>query len=112
MTLPPGTLGYKWAPRGTGTLDDYEVRFQAPDGYAVGTSGRYDPGSGEYQAVGIAAFGLFIGKGYQNEETDAGDVHVKAVFTAAGRPCADLLLRTAVDVIGFYGERMGVRASE
>jgi hypothetical protein len=89
---------------GFGTLDDYEVRFQAPDGYAVGTSGRYDLRSGAYRAEGIFAFGLFS-KGYQSAEADAGDVHVKAVFTAAGTPCAELLVRTAVDVIGFYPQR-------
>jgi tetratricopeptide (TPR) repeat protein len=92
---------------GFGTLDDYEVRIQSPDGYGVGTSGRYDPRSGEYRAEGIRVFGLFIGKGYQSEEADAGDVNVRAVFTAAGRSCAELLLRTAVDVIGFYRQQFG-----
>ena len=92
---------------GFGTLDDYEVRFQAPEGYAVGTSGRLDPSSGEYRAEGTREFGLFIGKGYESAEADAGDVRVRAVFTAAGRPCAELLLRTAVDVVGFYRERFG-----
>ena len=92
---------------GFGTLDDYEVRFQAPDGYAVGASGRLDSSSGEYRAEGARVFGLFIGKGYETAEADAGDVHVRAVFTAAGRPCAELLLRTAVDVIGFYRQQFG-----
>jgi hypothetical protein len=91
----------------SGTLDDYEVGFHAPDGYAVGTSGRFDPGSGEYRAERVAEFGLFIGKGYESAEADAGDVHVRAVFTPAGRPCAELLLRTAIDVVGFYRERFG-----
>ena len=64
---------------GFGTLDDYEVRFHAPDGYAVGTSGRYDPSSGEFRAEGITEFGLFIGKGYQSEEADAGDEQLAAI---------------------------------
>jgi hypothetical protein len=93
---------------GFGTLDDYEVHLQAPDGYAVGTSGRYDAGSGAYRAENIGAFGLFIGKGYDSAETDAGDVRIRAVFTATGRPCAELLLKTAVDVIGFYREQFGL----
>lgn len=92
---------------GFGTLDDYEVRLQAPDGYAVGTSGRYDAGSGAYRAENIGTFGLFIGKGYESAETDAGDVRVRTVFTAAGRSCAGLLLKTAVDVIGFYRDQFG-----
>jgi len=92
---------------GFGNLDDYEVRLQVPDGYAVATSGRYDPGSGVYRAERIGAFGLFIGKGYESAEADAGDVRVRAVFTAKGRPCAELLLKTAVDVIGFYRQQFG-----
>ena len=56
---------------------------------------------------GVRVFGLFIGKGYQSAEADAGDVRVRAVFTPAGRPCAELLLRTAVDVIGFYRQQFG-----
>lgn len=52
-------------------------------------------------------FGLFVGKGYETAEADAGDVHIRAVFTAAGRPCAELLLKTAVDVINFYRQQFG-----
>jgi len=92
---------------GFGTLDDYDVRLQVPDGYAVATSGQYDPRAGKYVAKGVREFGLFIGKGYESAEADAGDVHVRAVFTAAGRPCAELLLKTAVDVIGFYRQQFG-----
>jgi len=92
---------------GFGTLDDYEVHLQVPDGYAVATSGRYDPSAGKYLAEGVRMFGLFIGKGYETAEADAGDVHVRAVFTSAGRPCAELLLKTAVDVIGFYRQQFG-----
>jgi len=93
---------------GFGTLDDYEVRLQVPDGYAVGTSGRFDPHSGTYRGENIRAFGLFIGKGYESAEADAGDVRVRAVFTAKGRPCAELVMKTAVDVIGFYRQQFGV----
>lgn len=92
---------------GFGTLDDYEVRFQVPDGYAVATSGLYDPRAGAYRAEGVRMFGLFIGKGYESAEADAGDVHVRALFSAASRPCAELLLKTAVDVIGFYRRQFG-----
>jgi tetratricopeptide (TPR) repeat protein len=92
---------------GFGTLDDYEVRLRIPDGYTVGTSGRYDSRAGLYRAEGARRFGLFIGKGYESAEADAGDVDVRAVFTAAGRPCAELLLKTAVDVIGFYRHQFG-----
>jgi tetratricopeptide (TPR) repeat protein len=92
---------------GFGTLDDYEVRLHVPEGYAAATSGRYDTRTGTYRAESARGFGLFIGKGYESAEADAGDVHVRAVFTAAGRPCAELLVKTAVDVIGFYRQQFG-----
>ncbi len=113
FTLDPHTgneLAASLSPRlwwGFGTLDDYEVRLQVPDGYTVATSGRYDSRAGVYKGEGIREFGLFIGKGYESAEADAGDVRVRAIFTAKGRPCAELLLKTAVDVIGFYRQQFG-----
>ena len=92
---------------GFGTLDDYDVRLQVPEGYTVATSGRYDSKASLYKAQGIREFGLFIGKGYESAEADAGDVHVHAAFTAKGRPCAELLVKTAADVIGFYRQQFG-----
>lgn len=93
---------------GFGTLDDYEVRLQVPEGFAVATSGRYDAGTGVHRGTGLRTFGLFIGKGYESAEADAGDVRVRAVFTREGRPCAELLLKSAVDVIDFYRQRFGM----
>jgi tetratricopeptide (TPR) repeat protein len=93
---------------GFGTLDDYEVRVAAPDGYTWATSGRYDAGKRAYVSESARDFGAFVGKGYLSAEADAGGVQVRAVFTSQGRPCAELLLKTAVDVIGFYRERFGV----
>lgn len=93
---------------GFGTLDDYEVRLHVPEGYTVATSGRFDAGAGVYRGAALRTFGLFVGKGYESAEADAGDVRVRAVFKKEGRPCAELLLKTAVDVVGFYRERFGV----
>jgi len=92
---------------GFGTLDDYELRLQVPEGYTLATSGRYDSRSGLYIGEGIREFGMFIGKGYESAEADAGDVRVRAVFTKKGRPCAELLLKTAVDAISFYRQQFG-----
>jgi hypothetical protein len=93
---------------GFGTLDEYEVRLHVPEGYAAATSGRFDARTGTYRVEGARAFGLFIGKGYESAEADAGNVHVRAVFTTAGRPCAELLVKTAVDVVGFYRQQFGI----
>jgi hypothetical protein len=93
---------------GFGTLDDYEVRLAAPDGYVWASSGRYDPGKRAYIAERARSFGAFLGKGYESAEADGGGVQVRAVFTPQGRTCAELLLKTAVDAIGFYRERFGM----
>src|SRR5262249_15787202 len=50
---------------GFGTLDDYEVKLRVPEGYAVGTSGRFDAAHGVWRADRVRVFGLFIGKGYE-----------------------------------------------
>jgi hypothetical protein len=92
---------------GFGTLDNYEVRLSAPDGYVWGASGRWDAARRAYVAERARTFGAFLGKGYQTAEADTGGVQVRAVFTPKGRPCAELLLKTAVDAIGFYRERFG-----
>jgi len=92
---------------GFGTLDDYEVRLAAPEGFVWAVSGPWDAAKRAYTASGVRVFGAFLGKGYESAEADAGGVRVRAVFTTAGRPCAELLLKTAVDVIGFYRERFG-----
>ena len=93
---------------GFGTHDDYEVEVRVPEGYAFATSGRHDPASGRLVANGVRTFGLFVGKGYETAEADAGGVLVRTVFTRAGRACAERLLRSAVDAIGFYRERFGL----
>jgi hypothetical protein len=93
---------------GFGTLDNYEVRLVAPDGYVWAASGRYDTGKRAFIADQIRTFGAFLGKGYESAEADAGVVQVRAVFTPQGRRCAELLLETAVDAIAFYGERFGM----
>lgn len=92
---------------GQGTLDEYEVRLSAPDGYVWGASGRYDPAKRAYIAERARAFGAFLGQGYESAEASAAGVQVRAVFTPQGRPCAELLLKTAVSAIEFYHRRFG-----
>jgi hypothetical protein len=92
---------------GSGTLDSYEVRLRAPEGFIWAASGRYDGHRRTYVAERARAFGAFLGKGYESFEADAGGVQVRAVFTPKGRQCAELLLATAVDAVGFYRERLG-----
>jgi hypothetical protein len=92
---------------GFGTHDDYEVAVHVPPGYTVATSGRQESSS-EYRARDVRTFGLFIGRDYGDTAIDVDGVHIRAVFTAAGRPCADLLLKTAADAVRYYCQRLGL----
>ena len=99
-----------WHPRlwwGFPTHDDYEVKIQAPSGYALATSGRLDEESGYYREEGVRSFGLFLGKDHQVIESNAGDVLVRCLVTPQREECARFLLTTAVDVINFYRQRFG-----
>lgn len=108
----PGLLWQDWYPQlwwGFGTHDDYAVRIRVPEGWGVATSGVWDPASGIWNGTDIRNFGawIFDKKQYVEEHAQAGDVAVTAVHTVAGAKCTQLVLQTAVDVIGFYRQRFG-----
>lgn len=99
-----------WFPRlwwGFRTHDDFDVKVEAPSGYSLATSGRLDARSGKYHADHVATFGLFLGRGLQVAEANAGDVLVRCLFSERGEHCARVVLKTAVDAINFYRERFG-----
>ncbi|MBN2132241.1 MAG: hypothetical protein JW741_22260 [Sedimentisphaerales bacterium] len=92
---------------GMPTQDDYELKLDAPDGYAVVTSGRLDPETGSYRARSIPSFGLVLLKGHEVLEDRTGDVVVRCLYKPEDVKCAKLLLETAVDVIDFYRDWLG-----
>ncbi|MHC4120727.1 MAG: hypothetical protein ACYSWO_24815 [Planctomycetota bacterium] len=92
---------------GVDTHDDYQVKLDVPDGYAVATSGRFDRQTGCYHAEAIRSFGFFLGKGYKVLEDQAQDVAVRCLYRLEDRKCAELLQETAIDVINFYREWLG-----
>ncbi len=99
-----------WHPRvwwGFSTCDDYEVKVAISNDYVVGTSGRFDPTSGFYQARHVRRFGLWIGKGVKVMETKAGEVAIRCFYTDKMAPCTRLIQATAVDVVNYYRERFG-----
>jgi len=87
--------------------DDYNVRLYFPPEFVAATSGRYDPSSSSYIATGVRSFGLVIGRDLGVLTDMAGDVSVRALYTDSGKACAESLVATAVDIIGFYRERFG-----
>jgi hypothetical protein len=101
-----------WHPKlwwGFGTLDDYAVRMTVPEGWEVATSGVLDPARGVWKGQDIRDFAVVLinREKYSVDHAPAGDVQVTAVHTAAGAKCAALLLKTAVEAIGFYRQRFG-----
>lgn len=107
-----GLLLYGWYPKlwwGFGTQDDYTVRMTVPPGWSLVTSGVFDPSSGLWTGKDIRNFAgmIFNETQYSVEHEKAGDVQVTVIHTAAGVKCAQLVLQTAVDVIGFYRGRFG-----
>lgn len=103
-------LFHVWFPRiswGVPHQDDFDVRLSAPDGWTVATSGVFDPQSGYYHADGVRIFKIYFGKDMLVSERSAGDVLIQAVHTEKGRPCVELILETAVNVINFYRDRFG-----
>ncbi|HUW20334.1 MAG TPA: M1 family aminopeptidase [Sedimentisphaerales bacterium] len=99
-----------WHPRlwwGFETHDDFDVKIEVPSNYVLAAGGMLSRKTGRYRAKGVRSFGLFLGKDFDVIEANAHDVLVRCIFPPKGRECAELLLRTAVDVIGFYRQRFG-----
>ncbi|MCK4657728.1 MAG: hypothetical protein KAT85_11870, partial [candidate division Zixibacteria bacterium] len=99
-----------WHPRlfwGFPTHDDFDVRIDAPDDYAIATSGRLDSQSGYHHAENVRSFGLFLGKDMQVLESEVGGILIRCPYNSESRECAELLVETAEDVIAFYRDRFG-----
>jgi hypothetical protein len=100
----------EWYPRLWWDCDchsNYEVKLSVPQEYALATSGRLDPQTGVYRLEKAPSFGIWLGRGCEVMEAQAGDVPVRCLYKPADKECAQLLVDTAVDVISFYRERFG-----
>jgi beta-lactamase regulating signal transducer with metallopeptidase domain/tetratricopeptide (TPR) repeat protein len=105
----------RWYPhlwRGFETHDDYKVKLSVPEEYVVVTSGFLNKKTGYYHAEDVRSFGLFLGKGFDSIDANAKNVNIRCIFTPNSRKCAELLLKTAVDVINFYRQRFGFYPSK
>ena len=99
-----------WYPRlwwGYGTHDDYDVKVEIPEGFALATSGRLSAKTGRYQADGVRQFGLVLGKEYGTVEASAGGVLVRCMYGPDGAEAAKHILENAVDALGFYRKWLG-----
>ena len=86
--------------------DNYAVRIEVPAGWMLAVSGRAGDG-GVWQAKGVRDFGIMVSADYQVMEATAGDTLIRCLYRPAGKGCADLLLKTAVDAMNYYREEFG-----
>jgi len=102
-----------WHPRlwwgGLPIKSSFRVKMEIPDGYKMASSGRLNPRTGWLENDCVTSrFGFWLAGDVAVEERDADGVLVRALFTEKGRDCALLCLETAVDVIRFYKQTLGV----
>lgn len=100
----------EWHPAlfwGFPTHADFAVRIDTDPAWTVVTSGRLDPETGYHRAQDVRSFGLFLGKDMRIIESESGNVLVRCACTPESERCAQLLVETAVDVIGYYRDRFG-----
>jgi tetratricopeptide (TPR) repeat protein len=99
-----------WHPRlwwGYETHASYDLKIDAPPGLTIGASARRDPATNRYRATGIRSFGLVFGQNLEALEADASGVQVRVIYQRSMQPCAQIMLRHAVDVIPYYTQRFG-----
>ena len=100
-----------WYPRlwwdGLPHHDSYSVKLDVPAAYALAASGRLDPRTGRFEAEGVRAFGVYLGRGLKAESRDADGVLVTALFTEKGAQAAAVCLETALDAVRFYRDWLG-----
>jgi hypothetical protein len=92
---------------GIRTHDDYELKMQAPEGYAVVTSGEFNPATDTYRAISAPSMGWILLKGYDVLEGLAGEVTVRCFQEPEHAECARLIHETAVDAVNFYRDWLG-----
>jgi tetratricopeptide (TPR) repeat protein len=102
-----------WHPRlwwgGLPTKSSFRVKMDIPDGYKMASSGRLNPETGYLENDCVTSrFGFWLAKDVSVEEREADGILIRALSTEEGRECALLCLETAVDVIRFYKQILGV----
>jgi len=99
-----------WFPHlwwGYETVDDYDIQCDFPDEYTLVTSGLFDTEQKRFSARGIRSFGLVLLRNCKVIHTRSGDTEINCYFEAGAEKCADLIAKTAEEVIDFYRNWLG-----
>jgi hypothetical protein len=101
----------RWHPRlwwdSKPTFDSYKVKVEAPSGYAMAVSGRYNDQTSFYENDGVRSMGLFLLKGGRAEFKDVEEVRITSLFDEESEECAQFCLFMAEDVVRFYKNWLG-----
>lgn len=101
----------RWFPQvwwGYDTHASYDVAVDAPASLIVGATGRRDTSTGRYRADHIRTFGLYLARGFELRERMAGTTLVRSIFRADMRECAETVLESAADAVGYFRQRFGM----
>ena len=99
-----------WYPRlwwGRNTSDDYAVKVNVPEEYAVATSGVFDEIKNHYSAKGVRTFGIVFMRDIEILKAQSGETKIYCYYEKAAGKCAELIQQTAIDVIDFYRDWLG-----
>ena len=99
----------KWHPRvwwGFPVQDEFHVKVHCSDGVIL-TSGFREPGEQVCYGKAVREFGIVLSRDMQVLEGVSGPTQVFCLSSPSTEECANLLLKTAVDVIEFYRKQFG-----
>lgn len=100
-----------WYPRlwwdGLALHDSFSVKIEAPAGFAVAASGRFNTKTGRFENSGAKKFGVYLGQNMKTDSRESEGVLITTLATEKGAKAAAACLDTAVDVIKFGREWLG-----
>ena len=100
----------KWYPRlwwGRHTSDDYEVKIKGAEKYTVVTSGVFEEIRNIYSAQDIREFGIILMRDIEVFKSRSSETEIYCYYEKEARQCAELIHRTAIDVITYYRDWLG-----
>lgn len=99
-----------WYPRlgwGRDTADEYEVKIDCPQEYTLAASGVLDEAKKRYSAKGIRSFGIVVMRNLKVLHATSGDTVINCYYEVGAEQCAELITKTAVEIIDFYRNWLG-----
>lgn len=101
-----------WYPRlwwdGLTVFESFQVKIDVPERYAVAASGLLNKETGYFENPGASSFGIYLGKDHQIETREVDGILISTMYTDKSAQCLKFCLETAVDVVKFYKDWLGI----